>query len=389
MGYNQFNCIESKRLYSFTDYSYSYRGLLKVSCKNGIAIRDRFGYITPTDIDKIEPMGDSTKPYNKVKVCDGWGIYDLERQEYVVEPNSLISDILPYDKHVWKLMDKNCNGFSYDKFFVGPNYYYRYKEQGAESECPFENRLAEYLPLRYDYRVRDADGLDYLLSELMLPLWEKPDSISYADFYWDWAKDISATIDRLHNDHDMFFTFDGLYNHAMNDLGEYIDPSLACGMRAEMNAGSYVLTTIENYRMMRAVQELADSLPDVNMRREYELFNEFMSSFEDWRVVYDERNGRYGDWTLVQNSNATRRFIDRRKSVENLIGVVKGDTVIPSTPQYSFIEKAFDNVEQTYSPAKRLVAPVKESFKKWIDYRKDIVSQLPQKVATSYRYQTQ
>lgn len=388
LGYNPFSCIGASRLCNFDDYDYSYRGLLKVRNKHGVAIRDRFGYITPTDIDKIEPMGDSTKPYVKLNVDNGWGIYDLERQEYTLEPDSLISNILPYDENVWKLMDKDGNGYSYDKFFVGPRFYYRYKKRGFESECPYENRLAEYLPLRYDYRVRDAEGLDYLLSELMKPLWKKPDTISTADFYWNWAKDVTSTIERLHDYHNMFYVYDGLYNYTMNDLEEYIEPSLASGMRAEMDAGSYVIATIENYRMMKAVLELADSLPNMNIRQEYELFNEFMSSFENWRAVYDDRNGRYGDWTLVQNSNATSRFKGRRKSVEDIISVIKGDTIIPTTPQYYFVNKAFDKLERSYDSAKELVAPVRENFKKWIDYRDEIASQLPQHMAASYRYQT-
>jgi len=390
IGYNQFTCTESKRLYNFTDYDYSYRGLLKVGNLDEEAIRDRFGYITPLGFNKIQPMGDSTKPYIKVYVEEYCGIYDLERQEYIIDPEPNISNILQYDNNVWKLMSKEGNGYGYESFFIGPAYYYRYEQQGIESECPFKNRLAQHLSLRYDYRDRNPEGLDYLLSELMTPLWNKPDSVSHADFYWNWAKGVSSTIDSLHNVHDMFFAFGdgGLYNDAMDDLEDYIDPSLDCGGRAEMNAGSYVVATIENYRMMNAVQELADILPEVNIRKEYELFNEFMSSFEDWRGVWDDRHGRYADWTLVQNCNAAKRFKDRKESVEDFISVVKGDTIIPATPYYLFTNKAFDKLARAYEPAAELVPPVRKNFQKWIDYRNAIASLFPQHAAASYRYQT-
>lgn len=144
LGYNQFSCFGAKRISAYTDYRYSYRGLLMVRSRKYYAIRDRFGYIMPPIYNRIESLGDSSKPYVKVKSDGKWGIYDLERQEYIVEPDSLISNILPHDENVWKLKDKDGNGFGYDLFFVSPDYYYRYHKKGTITECPFENKLAEY-----------------------------------------------------------------------------------------------------------------------------------------------------------------------------------------------------------------------------------------------------
>ncbi len=312
-----------------SDSDFSYRGRLKVKKYIRITGRYNFGYITPTDIDELEHEAGSIKFYDGVKIGEGF-------------------------KLKWH----------------------------------YENRLAEYLPLRYDYSIVDAAGVDYLLAKLMKSLWEKPDSVSFADFYWDWAKDISSTIYRLHKEYNMFLTSNDLYNHAMNDLQEYIQPSLDCGFRPEMNAGSYVLGAIENYRMIQVIQEFANSLPDLNIRREYELFNDFMASFEDWRAIFDERNGRYSDWILVQNFNAIGRFKDRRKSMEDMLMVVKGDTIIYTTSEKVSIDKAFENLASAYYPAMELVPLVKARFKKWIDYRNKIVSQMPQNIASSYRHQT-
>lgn len=386
LGYNQFNCIGAKRLYNYTDYGYSYRGLLKVRSLNGFGIRDRFGYITPIEYEQIETMGNSSKPFVKFKHGGFWGVYDLERQSVVVKPE--YNEIRPYDKNSWRLMDEFSVRYGCHDFFVTPGYYYRYRKCGKTSDCPFIHGLEDELPLKYDCDVKGAIYLDYILTEMMTILWQKPDSVSHADFYWHWAENVSSTIDRLHEDYDMFYTYDGLYNDAMDELVEYIDPSEACGFRAEMNAGSYLLATIENYRMVKAVQELADSLPNVNIRREYELFNEFMSAFEEWREIYDERNGRYGDLTLVQNCNAAKRFKDRRASVEEMTRVLKWDSgIMPETRTLS-VDKAFDKLASECYKAKDLVPKVKLTFTKWIDYRNQIASEMPQQVGQSYRYQT-
>lgn len=121
LGYNQFYCIESKRLHNFADYDYSYRGLLKVMSRDGFDIRDRFGYITPIEYEQIESMGDSSKPFIKFKHDGFWGIYDLERQSVVLEPE--YKDILPYDKNSWRLIDEYCVRYGCHDFFVTPEYY--------------------------------------------------------------------------------------------------------------------------------------------------------------------------------------------------------------------------------------------------------------------------
>lgn len=386
LGYNQFACFDAKRIYNFKDYGYSPRGLIMVRSGKHYAIRDRFGYIMTPKYDAVESMGDWTKPFVKINEDGKWGVYDIEHQEVVVEP--YYEDIIPYGDNSWILMDEYSESTGWHDFFVSPDYYYRYRECGEVSDCPFVHGLS--LPLRYSYKVWDAKELDLLITDMMKGLWESTDSVHLADFYWNWAKDVSSTIDRLHNEKGIFNDFHGLYKDAMEDLEKYIDPSTG-GSQLEMNASSYVFATVENYLMICATHELADSMPTVDIRREYTLFNEFMTAYEDWEIKCRENQNWYSDRPREINEEAACRFKDRRMSVENMISVVKGDTIIPlshAIPGLA-VDKFYKNLLSYWNEeANELVPPIKDKFKRWIAYRREIAHKLPSKVADSYRNQT-
>lgn len=388
IGYNQFNCIGSKRLYNFTDYDYSYRGLLKVRSLDGIAIRDRFGYITPPEYEQIESMDNSSKPFVKFKHDGVWGVYDLERQSVVIEPK--YNDILPYDKNSWRLIDEYCVRYGCHDFFVTPGYYYRYKECGTISDCPFIHGLEDKLPLKYDCEVMGAKHLDYILTEMMTKLWQKPDSVSQADFYYDWTCNVNDMIANLQTKIEIFDDNGDITEEALQKMEEYID--LGCGgSKMEMNATSYVLSTMEYYRMMQSVQDLEYRLSPIDMRREYTLFNEFMSDYENWESKRDEFKGKYSDRPRERNAELSTRFKDRRKSIDDFRAVVKGDTIIPFTPVYpqSSVDSYFNQLASIGSPETgEFVEPIRTAFKKWIEYRNQIVTQLPKQIAASYRNQT-
>ncbi len=388
LGYNQFTCIGAKRLYNYTEYDYSYRGLLKVKSFNGDAIRDRFGYITPIEYEQIESMGNSSKPFVKFKHEGFWGVYDLECQSVVVEPK--YNDILPYDKNSWRLMDEFCVRYGCHDFFVSSGYYYRYDECGNTSDCPFIHGLENVLPLKYDCEVRGAKYIDYILTEMMTKLWQKSDSVSFADFYYDWTCEVNEIIENLQSKIDVFDDNGDITDEAMLKLEEYIDPGCG-GSQMAMNATSYVLSAMENYRMVQSVQDLEYRLSPIDMRHEYTLFNELMSAYEDWEAKRDEFKNWYSDRPREKNMELRARFMDRRKSIDDFRAVVKGDTIIPFTPVYprNSIDRYFDNLADIgYPETGELVKPIRTSFKKWIEYRYQIAAQMPKRIATSYRNQT-
>ena len=102
MGYNPFTVLHASRARHIpTEYYWGGDGLLHVVCNDGYGIRDRYGIVMPTHFGPIQYL-DVTKPYVKAKDYSKkewskyWILYDIERQEYVVD--DCFRNIYPYDK---------------------------------------------------------------------------------------------------------------------------------------------------------------------------------------------------------------------------------------------------------------------------------------------------
>lgn len=270
-------------------------------------------------------------------------------------------------------------------------HYSRHKECGMTSDCPFIHGLDDELPLRYDCDVKGAKYLDYILTEMMTKFWQKPDSISYADFYHDWTCEVNDLIADIQSKVDIFDDTGDITDEAMQRLEEYIDPGFN-GIQMEMNATSYVLSTMENYRMVQSVQDLEYRLSPIDIRCEYTLFNKFMSAYEDWELLSrDEFKYQYSGRSGERNIELRARCMDRRKSIDDFRAVVRGDTIIPFTPTYpqDSVDRYFDNLEDIGDPdTRKLVRPIRSAFTKWIGYRNQIAAQMPGNIAPSYRNQT-
>lgn len=224
----------------------------------------------------------------------------------------------------------------------------------------------------------------------MTKLWQKPDSVSYADFYYDWTCEVNEMIENLQSKIGVFDDDGDITEEAMQKLEEYIDPGCG-GSQVVMNATSYVLSTIENYRMVQPVQYLEYRLSPIDIRYEYTLFNKFMLAYEDWELKRDEFKDWYSDRPRERNVQLEARFKDRHKSIDDFRAVVKGDTIIPFTPVYppNSVNRYFDNLANIgYPETGELVKPIRTAFNKWIVYRNQIATQMPERIAASYRNQT-
>lgn len=272
IGYNRYNGIETKRGNNFRDYYYSSRGLLCVYDDGATGIRDRFGLIMPCEYERVVLIGNKLKPFVKFQNKKAWGIYDLERQEVIVQPE--YKDIFEYGHNVWRLTPTEGGN---DKFFIASKFYYRYNTDNSRVyDNPSGYEPSVNLYLRYDYDVPHSDDLNKLLDMMVESLSLKNDSISYADFYWNWGLSITDRIDSLHVYAGLFESPDSSrYDMAMDAIAEYIDESSG-GSQLEMNCWSYIMAVIENYRMIHANQSLVSSFSNLDMRREYTLYNEYM-----------------------------------------------------------------------------------------------------------------
>lgn len=391
IGYNRYNGIETKRWFNFRSYHYSSRGLLYVLDDGAMGIRDRFGLIMPCEYEWVMPMGNKLKPFVKFQGDMTWGIYDLERQEIVVQPE--YRDIFEYDHNVWRLVPEEGEN---DKYFIGSKFYYRYDvDNWRLSDNPEGYEPSVSLCLRYDRDVPNSDDLGKLLYTMVATLSTKNDSVSYADLYWDWGLQISSEIDSLNLYAGLFESPDSSrYDMAMDAIVEYIHESSG-GNQPEMNCWSYVMAVMENYRMIHANQALADSLPDLDMRREYTLYNEYMVALEEWESRLDAAFGEnYSSKPMDINATAKYRFKNRRQSLEEFMNVLSHKQQISCKGKISdrLVQRHFDDMAKPYRNTdlgEYYVDNIRYSFRNWMDFRNEIAYKMPRNLATAYRNQTE
>ena len=391
IGYNRYNGIETKRWFNCRTYYYSSRGLLYVLKDGAMGIRDRFGMVMPCEYEWVMPMGNKLKPFVKFQDGFAWGVYDLERQEIVVQPE--YRDIFEYDHNVWRLISEEGEN---DKYFIGPKFYYRYDADNWRlSDNPEGHEPSVSLCLRYNHDVPHSDDLGKLLYKMVETLSTKNDSVSYADLYWDWGLLISNEIDSLNLYAGLFESPDSSrYDMAMDAIAEYIHESSG-GNQPEMNCWSYVMAVMENYRMVHANQALADSLPDLDMRREYTLYNEYMVALEEWESRIDVAFGEdYSSKPMDVNATAKYRFKKRRQSLEEFMNVLSHKQQISCKGKISdwLVQRHFDNMAKPYQNTdlgEYYVDNIRYSFRNWMDFRNEIASKMPRNLSIAYRNQTE
>ena len=345
----------------------------------------------PCEYEWVMPMGNKLKPFVKFQDGFAWGIYDLERQEIVVQPE--YRDIFEYDNNVWRLIPEEGGN---DKYFIGPKFYCRFDmDNWRLSDNPEGYEPSVSLCLRYDHDIPHADDLGKLLYTMVATLSTKNDSVSYADLYWNWGLLISSEIDSLNLCAGLFESPDSLrYDMAMDAIAEYIHESSG-GNQPEMNCWSYVMAVMENYRMIHANQALADSLPDLDMRREYTLYNEYMVALEEWESCLDAAFGEnYSSKPMDVNVATKYRFNKRRQSLEEFLNVLSHKQQINCKGKVSdrLVQRHFDDMAKAYRNTdlgEYYVDNIRYSFNNWVDFRNEIASKMPRNLSIAYSNQTE
>ena len=184
------------------------------------------------------------------------------------------------------------------------------------------------------------------------------------------------------------------YDMAMDAIAEYIHESSG-GNQPEMNCWSYVMAVMENYRMVHANQALADSLPDLDMRREYTLYNEYMVALEEWESRIDVAFGEdYSSKPMDVNATAKYRFKKRRQSLEEFMNVLSHKQQISCKGKISdwLVQRHFDDMAKPYQNTdlgEYYVDNIRYSFRNWMDFRNEIASKMPRNLSIAYRNQTE
>ena len=120
LGYNPYSVLDARKVRHYDGYEYSPNGLMLVSGRDGVGIRDRYGLILPPEYERVEHLIPS-KPYCKVMKDGEWMVYDIVRQELLSEER--FTEIIPFGEYSCKL-----DSASGTKYLIMPRRYSIYND---------------------------------------------------------------------------------------------------------------------------------------------------------------------------------------------------------------------------------------------------------------------
>jgi hypothetical protein len=120
LGYNPYSVLDARKVRHYDGYEYSPNGLILISGRDGVGIRDRYGLILPAEYERVEHLIPS-KPYCKVMKDGEWMIYDIVRQELLSEER--FTEVIPFGEYYYRL--DSATG---TKYLIMPRQYSRYND---------------------------------------------------------------------------------------------------------------------------------------------------------------------------------------------------------------------------------------------------------------------
>lgn len=120
LGYNPYSVLDARKVRHYDGYEYSPNGLMLISGRDGVGIRDRYSLVLPPEYERVEHLVPS-KPYCKVMKDGEWMIYDIVRQELLSEER--FTEVIPFGKYSYRL-----DSASGTKYLIMPRRYSRYND---------------------------------------------------------------------------------------------------------------------------------------------------------------------------------------------------------------------------------------------------------------------
>ena len=120
LGYNPYSVLDARKVRHYDGYEYSPNGLMLISGRDGVGIRDRYSLVLPPEYERVEHLVPS-KPYCKVMKDGEWMIYDIVRQELLSEER--FTEVIPFGEYSYRL-----DSASGTKYVIMPRRYSRYND---------------------------------------------------------------------------------------------------------------------------------------------------------------------------------------------------------------------------------------------------------------------
>lgn len=259
--------------------------------------------------------------------------------------------------------------------------------------------IDEYVALIYDYEMTNAQSWETLLNRMMFSLWAKDSITDFGEYYWNWGKEVTDVIDSLATKSELNLDNSVTrYTVAMDSLLRYLGNSTA-EAQIFMNGYSYIEGVANMFLLMRVTADVAERFPQAEIRKEWDLFNQYQSSLEELYYRADDAfNGNYSMKSLVRNNEASERFQARANTMRQLLRAADGTPIkLQGTPvsDQKLRSKFRGMLPGVLRPAKdeasqpQITDTIATRFFRWIRFRDTVARQLPPTIAPSYRNQTQ
>lgn len=373
------------------------------SCGRKYGLRDRYGIILPMKYDDLKPVDrwgryiatNTPEKYGCMKSDQRYGVYDLRKRVFVVNPDNLeVADLEKIDDKSFKLI--NPEGRYFATLYLPGEYRGAYFSD-AHIEPHFaegETSVAEFiergqnpeLDINNPYwkAMRKENPHAYKLLVQMVNL-SGEDSSPMNDL--NYARAIREIINK-----DIYYR--GNVDKALEDVANLSETITDSGSQADINTWTDYLRLISCIRVSIAYDSILTYADDNEwVNKEYVAWHNLMEvmayyldelySTETYRAVLEEKNNKITAWLDYRRSciDAENKILENKLIYS--VNPAKADS-IKGKSEYQELFSKFHSYSEPYyyNP---MWNEIKTAFDEWQFSRAKLAEQLEPHTALSYR----
>ncbi len=373
------------------------------SCGRKYGLRDRYGIILPMKYDDLKPVDrwgryiatNTPEKYGCMKSDQRYGVYDLRKRVFVVNPDNLeVADLEKIDDKSFKLINPEGRYFAtlylpgeYRGAYFSDAHIEPHFAEGETSVAEFIERVQNpELDIDNPYwkAMRKENPHAYKLLIQMVNL-SGEDSSPMNDL--NYARAIREIINK-----DIYYR--GNVDKALEDVANLSETITDSGSQADINTWTDYLRLISCIRVSIAYDSILTYADDNEwVNNEYVAWHNLMEvmayyldelySTETYRAVPEEKNNKITAWLDYRRSciDAENKILDNKLIYS--VNPAKADS-IKGKSEYQELFSKFHSYSEPYyyNP---MWNEIKTAFDEWQFSRAKLAEQLEPHAALSYR----
>lgn len=373
------------------------------SCERKYGLRDRYGIILPMKYDDLKPVDrwgryiatNTPEKYGCMKSDQRYGVYDLRKRVFVVNPDNLeVADLEKIDDKSFKLINPEGRYFAtlylpgeYRGAYFSDAHIEPHFAEGETSVAEFIERVQNpELDIDNPYwkAMRKENPHAYKLLVQMVNL-SGEDNSPMNDL--NYARAIREIINK-----DIYYR--GNVDKALEDVANLSETITDSGSQADINTWTDYLRLISCIRVSIAYDSILTYADDNEwVNKEYVAWHNLMEvmayyldelySTETYRAVPEEKNNKITAWLDYRRSciDAENKILDNKLIYS--VNPAKADS-IKGKSEYQELFSKFHSYSEPYyyNP---MWNEIKTAFDEWQFSRAKLAEQLEPHTALSYR----